>query len=131
MKCVQVSPEVKKKIKLLAVKNKTTQDKIIEKAIDLTTKLESLENSSELDRIAWYIIKLSMSVGHFKEYPDKLNYNQLKYTANQIRERLGVDTTKLLEKAKVFMENPSKENKIALNEELKSVVKKMILLLFK
>ena len=131
MKTVTVDAQTKKKIKELAVKNKATQADIVAKAIDLMTKLESLENSNELDRIAWYIIKLAMSVGHFKEYPDKLNFNQLKYTSNQIKERLGVDTSKLLVLAEEYMRKQDKETKIRLNEELKSVVKKMILLLFK
>ena len=131
MKTVQVRPETKQKIKRFAIELRTTQTDIIDRALACLEKLANLENDKELDRIAWYIIKLAMSVGHFKEYPDKLNYNQLRYSAKQIQERLGVDTSKLLEKAKVFMENPSKENKIALNEELKNVVKKIILLLFK
>ena len=131
MKSIQVSPDVKKRVKELAVKNKTTQAKIIEEAIILLEKIANLEDSSELDRISWYIIKLAMSVGHFKEYPDKLNYNQLKYTAKQIQERLGVDTSKLLVLAEEYMRKQDKETKIRLNEALKEIVKKMILLLFK
>ena len=131
MKTVQVRPETKQKIKRFAIELRTTQTDIIDRALACLEKLTNLENDKELDRIAWYIIKLAMSVGHFKEYPDKLNFNQLKYTSNQIKERLGVDTGKLLVLAEEYMRKQDKETKIRLNEELKSVVKKMILLLFK
>ena len=131
MKTVQVRPETKQKIKRFAIELGTTQSDVVDRAINLLERVITLENDKEFDKISWYVIKLSMSVGHFKEVPDQLNFNQLKYTSNQIKERLGVDTSKLVELAKEYMANPTKENKIALNEALKEIVKKLILLLFR
>lgn len=85
-----------------------------------------VSDEDALDRIAWYAVKLSMSVGEFKAKPDDTNYNMLLNTANQVRERLGVDTSELLKACLQYRVDPSRQNRIAINEALKNTVKEML-----
>jgi len=72
----------------------------------------------ELQRRAWYIVKLSSSVGALKENPSQENLQKLKNTAGQVTERLGVATATLLEAAERFIAAKTDAAKMRLNEEL-------------
>jgi len=56
------------------------------------------EELPKVDKVVWYIEKLSMSVGAFKENPTKENLEKSMKTLAQVRERLQVDTG-ILERA--------------------------------
>jgi len=70
----------------------------------------------ELQRRAWYIVKISSSVGALKENPSAENLQRLKNTAAQVEERLGVAVGELLEAAERFLESKSDVAKMRLNE---------------
>jgi len=61
-------------------------------------KSRGKEELPKVDKVVWYIEKLSMSVGAFKENPSKENLEKSMKTLAQVRERLQVDTS-LLERA--------------------------------
>jgi len=50
---------------------------------------------SDLDKVSWYVYKLSSSVGEFRGNPSQENRDTLLETIRQVRERLGVDATEL------------------------------------
>jgi len=77
---------------------------------------------SELDKISWYCYKLSASVGELRGNPTKENLDMLLTTLEQIRGRLGIDTTLLEANAKRYLVNPDRNNRIALNGSAKEVI---------
>jgi len=77
---------------------------------------------SELDKISWYCYKLSASVGELRGNPTKENLDMLMVTLEQIKDRLGIDTTLLEANAKRYLVNPDRNNKIALNGSAKEVI---------
>jgi len=79
-------------------------------------------NISELDKISWYCYKLSASVGELRGNPTKENLDMLMVTLEQIRDRLGIDTTLLEANAKRYLVNPDRNNRIALNGSAKEVI---------
>jgi hypothetical protein len=94
--------ELKDRIKMLSQRYGKAQWKILLDALSLyETQLRKPKTKEDLpmvDKILWYIEKLSMSVGAFKENPSEGNLRRLMNTIGQVRDRLKVDT-RLLEKA--------------------------------
>jgi len=74
-----------------------------------------------MDRIAWYLIKLGMSIGRFKEKPDAGNLMRTLKTINQISSRLGVDSKELTTALKTYGASQDKEHLMQLNEALKKI----------
>jgi len=83
-----------------------------------------------IDKISWYIIKISMSVGRFKENPTNANLDALIRTSNQVTERVGVDTTWVIRTAEAYLKKQDSENSQELNSALKNVVITMMNKLF-
>jgi hypothetical protein len=94
--------EFKERVKALAQKQGKAEWKVLLDAIALyETSLRKPRAKEELpvvDKIIWYIQKLSMSIGELKANPTDENLNRTLKTIQQIRERLGVDTS-ILERA--------------------------------
>jgi len=84
--------ELKEKIKYLAEREGKAQWRVLEEAIGLIyadkTKPRIKESLSWMDKVSWYIIKIAMSVGAFKENPSDDNLKRLEATASQVAERL-------------------------------------------
>jgi hypothetical protein len=99
---VWVPPEFKEKVKQLAQKQGKAEWKVLLDAIALyETSLRKPKTKEELpvvDKVVWYIQKLSMSVGEFKANPTEENLQRTLKTVQQVKERLGVDTA-ILERA--------------------------------
>ena len=77
---------------------------------------------SDIDRIAWYIFKVSSSVGEFKAMPNEENYNRLLKTLVQLNERLGVEIDLVVECMKRYLNKPNLKNRMALNDATKALV---------
>ena len=74
------------------------------------------------EKIAWYIYKLSASVGAFRDNPSEENLNRLLLTIEQIKNRLNIPT-RLLERAvKTYFDYPNKKNRIVLNDTCKNII---------
>ena len=99
---IWVPMEFKEKVKALAEKQGKAEWKVLLDAIALyETSLRKPRTKEELpvvDKVVWYIQKLSMSIGELKASPTEENLNRTLKTVQQIKERLGVDTA-LLERA--------------------------------
>jgi hypothetical protein len=97
-------PELKSKVKELSERTGKPQWKVLLEAITLyEATLRRPKMKEELpivDKVVWYVQKLSMSIGALKENPSEKNLEQTMRTIQQIKERLGVDTG-LLERAVV------------------------------
>jgi len=86
------------------------------------------EDASLIDKISWYIAKVAMSVGKFKASPTQENFERLRKTAQQIQERLGVDTSLLIRNAEAYMRDPEDiDNKTELDASLKMLILDIIM----
>jgi len=134
MPTIYVSKPVKEKLTELAKKKGVARNKVIE---DLIKRCEEI-NIEKLDRVMWYAIKVSMSVGAFKENPTDGNYARLNKTIDQIEERLDIDVKELREAIRRYLEVAKREYKnpqvkiedinkakIELNEKLKMTLMNM------
>jgi len=101
-KTVRVPAELDNRIAVLAGKMRWAKWRIILESIEMyETFLRKPRKKEELpivDKVVWYIEKLAMSIGAFKENTTSENLEKTKKTIQQIRERLKVDTS-LLERA--------------------------------
>ncbi|MEO2151425.1 MAG: hypothetical protein ABGW50_02055 [Thermococcus sp.] len=79
------------------------------------TKAYSQQNIDELDRVSYYIMKLMISVERFKLKPNGENLMWLEKTANQIRDRLGVDVGYVVRAAKEYARTLMKDDYVELN----------------
>jgi hypothetical protein len=99
---IYVPAEFKRKIKELSERTGKPQWKVLLDAITLyESTLRRPKTKEELpivDKVVWYMQKLSMSIGALKENPSEENLARTLNTIRQIKERLLVDTS-LLERA--------------------------------
>lgn len=77
---------------------------------------------NNLDRKAWYIYKLSASVGEFRANPSEENLAKLTKTCEQISQRLGVDTSLILNAVANYIRKPNTKTRMALNDATKAVI---------
>jgi hypothetical protein len=140
---IYVPVEFKSKVKELSERVGKPQWKVLLEAITLyEATLRRPKMKEELpivDKVVWYIQKLSMSIGALKENPSEKNLEQTMRTIQQVKERLGVDTG-LLERAVVdyvkLTSNPPSdpverhrvedEAKMEINMALKSVLLEIV-----
>lgn len=101
---IYVPQEFKQKLKQLSERTGKVQWRVLLDALTLyESTLRRPKTKEELpivDKIVWYIQKVSMSIGALKENPSEANLEKTMKTISQIRERLNVDTA-LLERAVV------------------------------
>jgi hypothetical protein len=101
---IYVPQEFKSKVKELSERSGKPQWKVLLEAITLyEATLRRPKMKEELpivDKVVWYIQKLSMSIGALKENPSEENLARTLNTIRQVKERLLVDTG-LLERAVV------------------------------
>jgi hypothetical protein len=99
---IYVPLEFKAKVKELSDRTGKAQWRILLDALTLyESQLRQPKIKEELpvaDKVVWYMQKLSMSIGALKENPSEENLSKSMKTIQQVRDRLGVDTS-LLEKA--------------------------------
>jgi hypothetical protein len=99
---IWVPVEFKQKVKALAEKLGKAEWKVLLDAVALyeTTlrRPKTKEDLPVVDKVIWYIQKLAMSVGELKASPTEENLQKTLKTVQQVRDRLGVDTS-ILERA--------------------------------
>ncbi|RLC76725.1 MAG: hypothetical protein DRJ03_28095 [Chloroflexi bacterium] len=115
---IRIPVELKDKIEELSRKRNQAYWKIIQEAIawyqSNVLETRNRELIPDIDKVSWYIIKLSYSVSKFKDKPDQENYQWLEKTILQIKERLGVNIDYLLKSARSYQLEQTKENLIEL-----------------
>ena len=99
---VSLPREIFDKLDSLSKRTRKSKQNIILEALSLyETQIRRpriKEDFPITDKIIWYMMKLSMSIGALKENPSEINFNKTMKTINQIKERLKVNTS-VLEKA--------------------------------
>jgi len=128
---IKVPVELREKVKDLAKKEGKVAWQIIQDSIAFyyaqKQKPKVKEDASLIDKISWYIAKISMSVGEFKASPTPENLERLRKSADQIQERLGVDTSLLIRNAEAYMRDPDTDNRMELNASLKMLILDIIM----
>jgi hypothetical protein len=99
---VSLPREIFDKLDSLSKRTRKSKQNIILEALSLyETQIRRpriKEDFPITDKIIWYMMKLSMSIGALKENPTEINFNKTMKTISQIRDRLKVNTS-ILEKA--------------------------------
>ena len=98
-KSIKVPEPVYQKIVNLSLKLNRHMYQIVEQAVDLLDlyrrKPYKKKELPRLDKCAWYIFKLANGIGTFKVKYDLEEWRKLMNTVEQIRTRLGIDTSEL------------------------------------
>jgi hypothetical protein len=81
----------------------------------------------EVDRVAWYITKISASWGSFRENPSPENLNRFVKTVNQTAQRLGIPAGDLVAAAEYFYKVRSEKAKSVVNETVKRFVARIVI----
>jgi len=99
---IYVPVEFKQKVKELSERTGKAQWRILLDALALyestLRRPRAKEELPVVDKVVWYMQKLSMSIGALKENPSEENLARTLNTIRQVKERLLVDTG-LLERA--------------------------------
>jgi len=127
-KFIRVPSSLHNILKKKAAKEKKAIWKVILSSVAYRDEVTKKHHASvsDLDRKAWYIYKLTSSIGVFRELPNNITIDYVVRNCEQIEKRLGVDMAALREVAKAYLNRPSKQNRIALNETTKIVIKNII-----
>ncbi len=103
LKTIKVKESTYRIVKELAQRYGTPMHEVVDQAVQyyrsVVRQPRIKEDNNALEKAVWYIVKLAMSVGAFKENPSDENLARLEKTARQIAERLGVDTSSVMEEA--------------------------------
>jgi len=127
---IKVPVELRDKINELAQRLDKPAWKVIMNAISFFD--EQLRNPRlketlpTVDKISWYIVKITTSVSEFKVNPTPENFNKLLRTAQQLKERLGVDVDLIIRTCEMYMKEPTVDNRMEINAALKMLVFEMI-----
>jgi len=127
-KFIRLPLEVYQEIREQARKEGVAIWKVVHRAWSYwrSTNREHHVEHSELDKVAWYVYKLSSSVGELRGFPSPTNLDLLDRTCNQIEERLGVNCNRIRLAARQYVKAPSSKNRMVLNDAAKSVILDMI-----
>ena len=79
-----------------------------------------------LDRVAWYITKLLLAYGAYRENPTAEKYAQLLNVLRQLRDRLGVDVSTAEAAVAALHAKQSTDNVIAATTAVKELAKSII-----
>jgi len=127
---IKVPTEVRNIVKKLMNEEKKPAWKIIVNSVLWYNRMKRRPHEKaelpKAEKISWYITKLGMSVGAFKENPTKENLERLEKTLKQIKDRLGIDTDIVYRTAVAYMRKPNTENRMEVNMAVKSVIFEII-----
>lgn len=127
-KWVRIPREIHEQIKSQAEREKTAIWKVLIRAWSYwqSANRQHHTNVEDVGKLAWYIFKLSSSIGQFKENPSDYNLNWVVKNCEDIKKRLGVETSTIVMAAIQYKKKQDKKNKMALNDATKMVVAQMI-----
>jgi len=84
------------------------------------------ETGTEIDRIAWYVVKFVASWGSVRENPTPENFAFFSRRCREIVERVGVDASTAEAAVNSYVATKSEKAKASANIAVKEVVKKVI-----
>jgi len=86
-------------------------------------QLEGLEAQKKI----YYIVKLAMSAGQFKENPSDENLAYLHQNCARIKEVFGVETQQLIAAAEVYRAKRTEKSKVAINTAVRDIALAILL----
>jgi hypothetical protein len=81
----------------------------------------------EVDRVSWYITKISASWGSFRENPTPENMNRFIRTINQVSQRVGIPAGDVIAAAEYFYKVRSEKAKAVVNEAVKRFIARIVI----
>ncbi|MCD6359455.1 MAG: hypothetical protein J7M38_01240, partial [Armatimonadetes bacterium] len=115
---VKVPVEIRNKIKTLSQKTGKAYWKTLLNALSLyesqLKKPKLKEELPTIDKVSWYIVKLSSSMGIFKANPSQQNYERFLRTIEQVEKRLEIDLSLLKRVARDYYQNDLEDLRVEL-----------------
>ncbi|RLE88781.1 MAG: hypothetical protein DRJ67_01055 [Thermoprotei archaeon] len=84
---------------------------------------------ANIDKLAWYVYKVSASVGEFRARPTEENLKWIENNAKILKDRYGIEADKLVLAARQYMKRPTKKSRMVLNDAAKEVIIQIIMTL--
>jgi hypothetical protein len=81
----------------------------------------------EVDRVSWYITKVTASWGSFRENPSEDNMNRFIRTVNQVSQRVGIPAGDVIAATEYFYKVRSEKAKAVVNETVKRFVARIVI----
>ena len=127
---IKVPVNVQRYISQIAKETGKSQWKIVMEAVSYYAEYlkrgTRLARSGDLDKVSYYIMKLSIAMERFKMNPSDENLKWIETVVSQIKERLGVDISFVVEPCKAYLRNKSKENYVEINMSWKLAISELI-----
>jgi len=125
---IKVPKELHQELMAMSRREGIAAWKIVHRALSYwrSANREHHANHPALDKLAWHVYKLSSSVGELRGLPSPANLDLLDRTCLQVEERFKVDTSMLRVAARLYLKQPSSQNRMALNDAAKSVILDML-----
>jgi len=125
---IKVPRELHQELMTLSKREGIAAWKIVHRALSYwrAANREHHANHSKLDKLAWHVYKLSSSVGELRGLPSPHNLDLLDKTCSQVEERFKVNTSMLRVAARLYLKQPSSQNRMALNDAAKSVIAEIL-----
>ena len=98
-------------------------------------KVKNAVDAIDLDKAAWYMAKIAFSIQTLKTLIENkapqpeidMQYRRVLKNLDQLRERYGINVNAIKDIVSQFVADPSKENKILVNEATKELFKSILL----
>ncbi len=132
-KQIHIDEATYNRIKEIAKKTKSKNTTVIRQSIDIYYNMvvKPIRKSSipDINKVAWYIFKLSQSVGELKVECSEENYNYLIKNLEDFEKRLGIDTRYFADVVDKFYKNECKKNSstyIEINDNAKLIITSLL-----
>ena len=132
---IRVPKEVKSRIDHLRSKTGMVTWEVINNAIsfyeEFLRKPSIRTSTTNLDKLAWYVTKIALAYGAFRENPSDEKYEMLVKRVEELKQRYGIEADILVRMADYYRKakDPELQKKIAIDFSMafKQVVKEMII----
>ncbi|RLG76833.1 MAG: hypothetical protein DRO14_03235 [Thermoprotei archaeon] len=132
---IRIPKEVKNRIDDLRVRTGMVTWEIINNAVsfyeEFLRKPSVRTSTTNLDKLAWYITKLALAYGAFRENPCEEKYEMLVKRVEELKQRFGIEADILVRMADYYKsaKDPELQKKIAIDFSMafKQVVKEIVI----
>jgi hypothetical protein len=89
--------------------------------------VDNVSIPEEVDKVSWYIVKVSASWGSFRENPNQENYNRFIGTVRQVSARINIPCEDVVAAADYFANVKSDKARTIVNEAVKRFIARIII----
>ena len=89
--------------------------------------VDNVSIPEEVDKVSWYIVKVSASWGSFRENPNQENYNRFIGTVRQVGARINIPCEDVVAAADYFANVKSDKARTIVNEAVKRFIARIII----